>query len=151
MTHENEMELVFDSRSVNEGYARVAVAAFLTQLNPTLEEVSDVKTAVSEAVTNAIIHGYEKEVEKIWIRCRLDGQTLYIEVEDHGNGIDDVKKAMEPLFTTKPELERSGMGFSFMEAFMDEIQVESELGKGTIVKMQKTIGKGRKLWTTQSL
>ena len=81
----------------------------------------------------------------------MDGQTLYIEVEDHGNGIDDVKKAMEPLFTTKPELERSGMGFSFMEAFMDEIQVESELGKGTIVKMQKTIGKGRKLWTTQSL
>ena len=151
MTHENEMELVFDSRSVNEGFARVAVAAFLTQLNPTLEEVSDVKTAVSEAVTNAIIHGYEKEVEKIWIRCRLDGQTLYIEVEDHGNGIDDVKKAMEPLFTTKPELERSGMGFSFMEAFMDEIQVESELGKGTIVKMQKTIGKGRKLWTTLSL
>ena len=151
MTHENEMELVFDSRSVNEGFARVAVAAFLTQLNPTLEEVSDVKTAVSEAVTNAIIHGYEKEVEKIWIRCRLDGQTLYIEVEDHGNGIDDVKKAMEPLFTTKPELERSGMGFSFMEAFMDEIQVESALGKGTIVKMQKTIGKGRKLWTTQSL
>ena len=151
MTHENEMELVFDSRSVNEGFARVAVAAFLTQLNPTLEEVSDVKTAVSEAVTNAIIHGYEKEVEKIWIRCRLDGQTLYIEVEDHGNGIDDVKKAMEPLFTTKPELERSGMGFSFMEAFMDEIQVESELGKGTIVKKQKTIGKPRKLWTTQSL
>lgn len=151
MTHENEMELVFDSRSVNEGFARVAVASFLTQLNPTLEEVSDVKTAVSEAVTNAIIHGYEKEVEKIWIRCRLNGQTLYIEVEDHGNGIDDVKKAMEPLFTTKPELERSGMGFSFMEAFMDEIQVESELGKGTIVKMQKTIGKGRKLWTTQSL
>lgn len=151
MTHENEMELVFDSRSVNEGFARVAVAAFLTQLNPTLEEVSDVKTAVSEAVTNAIIHGYEKEVEKIWIRCRLDGQTLYIEVEDHGNGIDDVKKAMEPLFTTKPELERSGMGFSFMEAFMDQIQVESQPGKGTIVKMQKTIGKGRKLWTTQSL
>lgn len=151
MTHENEMELVFDSRSVNEGFARVAVASFLTQLNPTLEEVSDVKTAVSEAVTNAIIHGYEKEVEKIWIRCRLIGQTLYIEVEDHGNGIDDVQKAMEPLFTTKPELERSGMGFSFMEAFMDEIQVESEPGKGTIVKMQKTIGKGRKLWTTQSL
>ena len=151
MSHATVMELVFESRSVNEGFARVAVAAFLTQLNPTLEEVSDVKTAVSEAVTNAIIHGYEKEVEKIWIRCRLDGQTLYIEVEDHGNGIDDVKKAMEPLFTTKPELERSGMGFSFMEAFMDEIQVESELGKSTIVKMQKTIGKGRKLWTTQSL
>lgn len=151
MTHKNEMELVFDSRSVNEGFARVAVAAFLTQLNPTLEEVSDVKTAVSEAVTNAIIHGYEKDVQKIWIRCHLDEQTLYIEVEDHGKGIEDIKKAMEPLFTTKPELERSGMGFSFMEAFMDEIRVESVLGQGTIVKMQKTIGKGRQLWTKQSL
>ena len=151
MTHKNEMELVFDSRSVNEGFARVSVAAFMTQLNPTLEEVADVKTAVSEAVTNAIIHGYEKDVEKIWIRCSLLEQTLYIEVEDRGRGIEDVSKAMEPLFTTKPELERSGMGFSFMEAFMDEIRVESEVGKGTIVKMQKTIGKGRKLWSTQSL
>ncbi len=151
MTHKNEMELVFESRSVNEGFARVAVAAFLTQLNPTLEEVSDVKTAVSEAVTNAIIHGYEKEIEKIWIRCRLLEQTLYIEVEDRGKGIENIEKAMEPLFTTKPELERSGMGFSFMEAFMDQIQVESQPGKGTIVKMQKTIGKGRKVWTTQSL
>ena len=151
MRHENEMELIFESRSVNEGFARVAVAAFLTQLNPTLEEVSDVKTAVSEAVTNAIIHGYEKEVNKIWIRCRLNEQTLYIEVEDHGQGISDVEKAMEPFFTTKPELERSGMGFSFMEAFMDGIEVESEVGKGTIVKMQKIIGKGRKLWSTQSL
>ena len=151
MKHENEMEFTFESRSVNEGFARVAVAAFMTQLNPTLEEVSDVKTAVSEAVTNAIIHGYEKEVNKIWIRCRLNEQTLYIEVEDHGQGISDVEKAMEPLFTTKPELERSGMGFSFMEAFMDGIEVESEVGKGTIVKMQKIIGKGRKLWTTQSL
>ena len=151
MTHENQMELVFDSRSVNEGFARVSVAAFLTQLNPTLEEVADVKTAVSEAVTNAIIHGYEKEVEKIWIRCSLLEQTLYIEVEDRGRGIEDVSKAMEPLFTTKPEMERSGMGFSFMEAFMDEIRVESEIGKGTVVKMQKTIGKGRKIWTTQSL
>ncbi len=151
MTHENEMELVFDSRSINEGFARVSVAAFLTQLNPTLEEVSDVKTAVSEAVTNAIIHGYEKEVRKIRIRCRLEGQTLYIEVEDEGKGIENVERAMEPLFTTKPELERSGMGFSFMEAFMDEIKVESTVGKGTIVKIQKNIGKGRKPWTTQSL
>ena len=151
MRHENEMELVFESRSVNEGFARVAVAAFMTQLNPTLEEVSDVKTAISEAVTNAIIHGYEKEVKKIWIRCHLIEQTLYIEVEDRGQGIADVTKAMEPLFTTKPELERSGMGFSFMEAFMDGIEVESEVGRGTIVKMQKIIGKGRKLWSTQSL
>ena len=151
MTHKNEMELIFDSRSINEGFARVAVAAFLTQLNPTLEEVSDVKTAVSEAVTNAIIHGYEKDVEKIWIRCYMQEQNFYIEIEDKGKGIEDVQKAMEPLFTTKTELERSGMGFSFMEAFMDEIEVESELGKGTIIRMKKTIGKGREQWTTQSL
>ncbi|MBP3462391.1 MAG: anti-sigma F factor, partial [Tyzzerella sp.] len=147
MKNTNEMELVFDSKSVNEGFARVAVAAFMTQLNPTLEEVADVKTAVSEAVTNAIIHGYEKEIEKIRIYCRLEEQMLYIEIEDHGKGIEDVEKAMQPLFTSKPELERSGMGFSFMEAFMDEISVESELGQGTLVKMQKEIGKGRELWT----
>ena len=151
MKNTNEMELIFDSKSVNEGFARVAVAAFMTQLNPTLEEVADVKTAVSEAVTNAIIHGYEKEIEKIRIYCRLEEQMLYIEIEDHGKGIEDVEKAMQPLFTSKPELERSGMGFSFMEAFMDEISVESELGRGTVVKMQKEIGKGRELWTTQSL
>ncbi len=151
MKNKNEMELIFESRSVNEGFARVAVAAFLTQLNPTLEEVSDVKTAVSEAVTNAIIHGYEKKVEKIWIRCQLEENQFYIEVEDKGKGIENVEKAMEPLFTTKPELDRSGMGFSFMEAFMDEIEVQSQLGCGTVVKMKKTIGKGRELWTTQSL
>ena len=151
MKNTNEMELVFDSKSVNEGFARVAVAAFMTQLNPTLEEVADVKTAVSEAVTNAIIHGYEKEIDKIRIRCYLTEQTLYIEIEDHGKGIENVEQAMQPLFTSKPELERSGMGFSFMEAFMDEISVESELGQGTLVKMQKEIGKGRELWSTQSL
>ena len=151
MKNTNEMELIFDSRSINEGFARVAVAAFMTQLNPTLEEVADVKTAVSEAVTNAIIHGYEKEVKKIRIKCRLEEQTLYIEIEDKGIGIENVEQAMEPLYTTKPELERSGMGFSFMEAFMDEISVESRLGEGTVVKMQKEIGKGRELWTTQSL
>lgn len=151
MKNTNEMELLFDSKSVNEGFARVAVAAFMTQLNPTLEEVADVKTAVSEAVTNAIIHGYEKEIDKIRIRCRLEEQILYIEIEDHGKGIENVEQAMQPLFTSKPELERSGMGFSFMEAFMDEISVESELGQGTLVKMQKEIEKGRELWTTQSL
>ena len=151
MKNTNEMELLFDSKSVNEGFARVAVAAFMTQLNPTLEEVADVKTAVSEAVTNAIIHGYEKEIDKIRIRCRLEEQILYIEIEDHGKGIENVEQAMQPLITSKPELERSGMGFSFMEAFMDEISVESELGQGTLVKMQKEIGKGRELWTTQSL
>ncbi|QDW75164.1 anti-sigma F factor [Lachnospiraceae bacterium KGMB03038] len=151
MENTNEMELIFDSRSSNESFARVTVAAFMTSLNPTVEEVSDVKTAVSEAVTNAIIHGYENEVHNIYIRCRTEGKTLYLEIEDKGRGIEDVAQAMEPLFTTKPELDRSGMGFSFMEAFMDSLEVLSSPGKGTIVKMKKTIGKGRKLWTTQSL
>lgn len=151
MKNTNEMELVFDSRPVNEGFARVSVAAFMTQLNPTLEEVSDVKTAVSEAVTNALIHGYDGKVKKIMIRCWIEGQTLYVEIRDEGKGIENVEKAMEPLFTTRPELDRSGMGFAFMEAFMDKVYVESELGKGTLVRMKKTIGKGRELWTTQSL
>lgn len=148
MKNTNEMQLVFDSRSSNESFARVTVAAFMTSLNPTIEEVSDVKTAVSEAVTNAIIHGYENEVKKIYIRCRTKGSTLYLEIEDKGKGIEDVKKAMEPMFTAKPELERAGMGFSFMEAFMDKLDVISAPGEGTIVKMEKTIGKGRTLWTT---
>lgn len=147
----NEMKLEFDSRSANEAFARVTVASFMTQLNPTLEEVSDVKTAVSEAVTNAIIHGYENHVNKIRIFAGIEGRTLKLEISDRGVGIPDVKKAMEPLYTTKPEMERSGMGFSFMEAFMDEVIVESEPGKGTIVRMKKVIGKGRELWTTQSL
>ena len=147
----NEMKLEFDSRSANEAFARVTVASFMTQLNPTLEEVSDVKTAVSEAVTNAIIHGYENHVNKVRIYAGIEGWTLHLEISDRGVGIPDVKKAMEPLYTTRPELERSGMGFSFMEAFMDEVQVESEPGKGTIVRMKKIIGRGRELWTTQSL
>lgn len=151
MGNTNEMEFIFESRSSNESFARVTVAAFMTSLNPTIEEVADVKTAVSEAVTNAIIHGYEQEVHKIHIRCKTEGSILYLEIEDMGKGIEDVEKAMEPLFTTKPELERSGMGFSFMEAFMDELTVTSEVGKGTIVKMSKIIGKGREKWTTQSL
>ncbi|MGN1266759.1 MAG: anti-sigma F factor [Dorea sp.] len=151
MENTNEMQLIFDSRSSNESFARVTVAAFMTSLNPTVEEVSDVKTAVSEAVTNAIIHGYDNEVHSICIRCKIKGRTLYLEVEDHGMGIADVEQAMEPLFTTRPELERSGMGFSFMEAFMDQLEVISSPGKGTLVKMEKTIGKGRKLWTIQSL
>jgi len=151
MENTNEMQLTFDSRSSNEAFARVTVAAFMTSLNPTVEEVSDVKTAVSEAVTNAIIHGYQGGVHNIYIRCRTQERTLFIEIEDKGQGIEDVQAAMEPLFTTKPDMDRSGMGFSFMEAFMDELEVLSEPGKGTIVKMKKTIGKGRRLWTTQSL
>lgn len=151
MENTNEMQLIFDSRSSNESFARVTVAAFMTSLNPTIEEVADVKTSVSEAVTNAIIHGYEQEIHNIYIRCKTQGNTLYLEIEDKGKGIEDIEKAMEPLFTTKPELERSGMGFSFMEAFMDELIVTSEVGKGTIVKMSKIIGKGREKWIEQSL
>ena len=151
MEYANEMELIFDSKSENEGFARVAVAAFMTQMNPVLEEVSDVKTAVSEAVTNPIIHGYENGEGKIRIHCGIREKNLYIEVTDEGIGIPDVKKAMEPLFTTKPGLDRSGMGFAFMEAFMNEVTVESVPGKGTCVKMKKTVGEGLETWTTQSL
>lgn len=147
----NEMELLFDSRSENEGFARVAVSAFLTQMNPTLEEVEDVRTAVSEAVTNAIIHGYEGQDGKIQILSRICESTFYIEIKDEGVGISDVEKAMEPLFTTKPDLERSGLGFVFMQSFMDEVEVDSAPGKGTLVRMKKRIGKGQEVWTTQSL
>ena len=147
----NHMQIEFDAISENEQLARLAVAAFITPLNPTLEEMADVKTAISEAVTNAIIHGYEQSKGKVFIRCTLRGDLLEVEVEDKGHGIPDVELAMEPMYTTKPEADRSGMGFSFMEAFMDEISVESRLGEGTVVKMQKEIGKGRELWTTQSL
>ena len=152
----NEMSMEFDAISNNESFARVAVAAFVTHLNPTLEELSDIKTAVSEAVTNAIIHGYENvygygkhgEVRpvccriregKVYVRCRIEGGVLYIEVEDKGVGMENVEKAMEPLYTSKPELERSGMGFSFMEAFMDELEVESKPLSGTIVRMKKRL------------
>ena len=142
MENTNEMMIEFDSRSCNEGFARVAVAAFCTQMNPTLEEVADIKTAISEAITNAIIHGYENQVHKIRIECRIVGHDLYVTVIDHGKGIPDVKKAMEPLYTTRPELERSGMGFAFMEAFMDEIVVASQPGEGTEVHMRKRVGCG---------
>ena len=139
MENTNEMTIIFDSRPVNEALARVAVASFCTQLNPTLEEISDLKTAVSEAVTNCIIHAYKGEIHKILVECRLKGHELMVDVKDHGVGIPDVKKALEPLFTTKPDKDRSGMGFTFMEAFMDEISVESEVGKGTTVHMKKII------------
>ena len=140
MENTNEMKIIFDSRPENEGLARVAAAAFCTQLNPTLEEISDLKTAVSEAVTNCIIHGYEGEIHKIRVECRLRGQELQVDVTDHGAGIPDIKKAMEPLFTTKADKDRSGMGFTFMEAFMDELEVRSHPGWGTEVVMKRKIG-----------
>lgn len=136
----NEMKLEFDSLSVNESFARMAVAGFTAYLNPTLEEMSDLKTAVSEAVTNAVIHGYDGRQEKIILECTVEDNVVNIIVTDHGNGISDIKKAMEPLFTTRPDLERSGMGFAFMEAFMDELCVESVPGEGTSVHMRKRIG-----------
>lgn len=139
MENTNEMTIVFDSRPVNEGMARIAAASFCTQLNPTLEEVADLKTAVSEAVTNCIIHGYKGEIHKIRMDLKLKGREIFVDITDQGVGISDVKKAMEPLYTTKPEKERSGMGFTFMEAFMDEVTVDSEVGVGTSVHMKKTI------------
>lgn len=139
MENTNEMTIVFDSRPVNEGMARIAAASFCTQLNPTLEEVADLKTAVSEVVTNCIIHGYEGEIHKIRMDLKLKGREIFVDITDQGVGISDVKKAMEPLYTTKPEKERSGMGFTFMEAFMDEVTVDSEVGVGTSVHMKKTI------------
>ena len=135
------MKLEFDSVSSNESFARVVVAAFLTRLNTTMEEVADIKTAVSEAVTNAIIHGYRQEVHKIVIEAVVEEDLFTVSVEDFGVGIEDVKKAMEPMYTTRGDLERSGMGFVFMEAFMDSIKVESKVGQGTKVTMTKRIGR----------
>ena len=117
----NSFEIIFDSKSENESFARVVVAAFCTRLDPTLEEISDIKTAVSEAVTNCIVHGYEGREGKISLKCELNDNELTIEVHDDGVGIDDIERAMEPMYTSKPQLERSGMGFSFMESFMDDI------------------------------
>ena len=140
MQNRNQMKLEFDARSVNEGFARMAAAAFIAEENPTLDEISDIKTAVSEAVTNAIIHGYDDPEQKVAVACKIEDRNLEIVVEDKGKGIADVKTAMEPFYTTKPELERSGMGFAFMEAFMDEVQVISAPGEGTKVIMRKKIG-----------
>lgn len=144
MNDTNEMILEFDSSSQNESFARIVVAAFSARLDPTMEEIADIKTAVSEAVTNAVIHGYQNEKGKIRMLCGIQGNRIQIQIEDNGIGISNVEKAMEPLYTTRPEWERSGMGFAFMEAFMDELEVVSELGKGTIVKMEKIIHSKRK-------
>ena len=144
MEDTNEMALEFDSRSQNEGFVRVAVAAFATQLNPTLEEVADLKTAVSEAVTNVVIHAYREKTGKVRIECSVREKEMTVTVIDYGVGIENIEKAMEPLYTTRPELDRSGMGFAFMEAFMDELEVESEPGQGTTVRMKKKFGIGQR-------
>lgn len=141
---ENEMHISFDAISVNEAFARITVAAFVAPLNPTLEEISDIKTAVSEAVTNAIIHGYDGaepgEKKQVHMECRISEDVLQVIVKDEGKGIEDIEQAMQPLFTTKPELDRSGMGFAFMEAFMDDLEVESVPAGGTTVTMKKKLG-----------
>ncbi|MCI6693488.1 MULTISPECIES: anti-sigma F factor [unclassified Clostridium] len=135
---DNKVSIELMSKSENEGFARVAVAAFVSQLDPTVEELTDVKTAVSEAVTNSIIHGYENKKEGIIkIEASITGNEITLIIEDYGKGIKDVKQAMEPLYTSKPELERSGMGFTVMETFMDNLEVFSEYGEGTKVIMKK--------------
>ena len=139
--YENEMKLEFVSKSNNEAFARITVAAFISQLDPTIEELADIKTAVSEAVTNSIIHAYEDEVGIITIKCKLFGNSALIEISDNGKGIENVEMAKEPLYTSKPNLERSGMGFTIMESFMDEVYIESVLELGTKITMKKKIQK----------
>ena len=134
------MELIFTSKSENENFARVVAAAFCARLDPTVEEISDIKTAVSEAVTNCVVHGYENTIGQIYMKCSIDGDEVTIQIHDDGVGIGDITQAMEPLYTSKPQLERSGMGFSFMEAFMDELRVDSKKGRGTTIIMKKRIG-----------
>ena len=139
MTADNYIKLDFPSRSVNEGFTRAAAAAFAAQLDPTMEELGDIKTAVSEAVTNCIVHAYPDTLGKITMRLRIiGGDTLEISVKDTGRGIEDVAQAREPLFTTGGE-ERSGMGFTIMESFMDKLTVRSKPGRGTTVTMRRTI------------
>lgn len=135
----NEMKLEFISKSSNEAFARVAVAAFASQLDPTIEELADIKTAVSEAVTNSIIHGYEKKQGVVKISSWLTENEIIIEISDKGKGIENIEMAKEPLYTTKPNLERSGMGFTIMESFMDKVDIESVVGLGTKVTMSKII------------
>lgn len=136
---ENHMKLSFDGLSQNESFARTVAAAFLTQLNPTIEELTDVRTAVSEAVTNAIIHGYALKAGIVYMECSIEDNNFTVIINDEGKGIEDVELARQPFYTSVPELERSGMGFAVMEAFMDGVEVESAPGKGTRVSMRKKI------------
>lgn len=136
----NKMEMTFSAQSVNEGFARVCVASFCLQMNPSLDEISDIKTAVSEAVTNAVVHAYPNKKGMIKLSCEISGNDVTIEISDTGVGIEDIEKAREPFFTTKPSEERSGMGFAVMEGFMDEVIVKKgEGGKGTTVVLKKHI------------
>lgn len=133
------MCIKFRALPENEVFARVCVSAFILPLDPKMNDMTDIKTAVSEAVTNAVIHGYEGAEGEVELKCGIDGCTVYIEVRDCGCGIEDIQLAKKPLYTSKPELERSGMGFTVMEAFMDELEVISEPGKGTTIRMIKRL------------
>jgi stage II sporulation protein AB (anti-sigma F factor) len=143
----NEMNLEFSALSQNESFARVTVAAFIAQLDPTMDELTEIKTVVSEAVTNAIIHGYENDPEgKVYISVSIkDAAFIDMTIKDHGAGIEDVEEARQPLFTTKPDLERSGMGFTIMENFMDEVEIHSQPGSGTEIRLRKHLAKSKML------
>lgn len=136
---DNEMKLEIKSKSCNEAFARIAVAAFVSQLDPTIEELADIKTAVSEAVTNSIIHGYGDKEGIIHINCKLTNRIAEIEIIDYGKGIENIEMAKQPLYTSNPNMDRSGMGFTIIENFMDEMKVESIVGLGTKVYMKKEI------------
>ena len=138
---ENKMKLEFISKSSNEAFARITIAAFASQLDPTIEELADIKTAVSEAVTNCIIHAYENRIGIVRMSAQLKENEIIIEISDPGKGRENIEAAKEPLYTTKPNLERSGMGFTIMESFMDNVKVESIVGLGTRVTMSKKIKK----------
>ena len=141
MQFDNEARVFFPARSENESFARIFASGFFSQLDPTIAEMSEIKTAVSEAVTNAIIHGYENKNGTVELFCGFHKRILYIEVADNGIGIADIPQARTPLYTSKPEMERSGMGFTVMETFMDTVRIESILGKGTRIFMSKTLAK----------
>ncbi len=141
MSFDNEVNMVLDAISVNESLARVVAVSFITPLNPTINVVNDIKTAVSEAVTNAIIHGYDGATGKIYMNLRLKDSVLQVEIKDNGIGIKDIDKVKEPLYTSKPEMERSGMGFTVMETFMDKLEVFSTYGLGTTIIMTKDLSK----------
>lgn len=136
----NEMRVVFGSDSENESFARMVISAFVSRLDPTLEELADIKTAVSEAVTNSIIHGYHESHGEIMMHGWLKEREVFVEIIDFGVGIADIEKAKEPMYTTRQDMARSGMGFAFMEAFMDELIVESKIGEGTRILMKKKLG-----------
>ena len=135
----NQMELSFSAAAENEAFARMVISAFLVQINPTLSVVSEIRTAVSEAVTNSIVHAYRDDTGKVVMRAKLDENYVYIEIEDYGKGIEDVHQAMQPFFTTELEQERTGMGFALMQSFMDEVHVSSAVGSGTLVCMKKRL------------